>query len=458
MQIPFGTQSYRHSSLPLSAQRMVNCYLEPAPPHAKTLAAVVGSHGVASWGTAGIGPVRGAKLIRGVLYVVSGTSLYRVSSVGVGTSLGTIPGAGRVFIEGDETNVAVLVPATRGLYVWNGTTTAEASGFPGGVWLGYLDGYYLSFDPDSGVYRISGNRDPFTWNALDFASAEKMPDDLVTGIVDHSEGILFGTESAQGVYNSGNADFPLAAISNAELEIGCPYRFGPAKADNSVFFPANDGKIYRLNGWTPVVISTPAIEQAMARAQDRNFIGLTWSEPGHVFYALKSQDFAFVYDASTQLPYERESYGQDCWRWATVTRAYEKWIVGDEFSGALGYLSPDIATEFGSTMRALCTSPSVSRDNVRMTHHRLELVFEQGVGTLSGQGADPKVMLRWSDDGGRTWSNEHWRSLGVRGDFKARAVWNRLGQARDRVYEYSITDPVRRTLILATAEVELDAG
>jgi hypothetical protein len=28
------------------------------------------------------------------------------------------------------------------------------------------------------------------------------------------------------------------------------------------------------------------------------------------------------------------------------------------------------------------------------------------------QGASPSVMLRWSDDGGHTWSNEHWKSMG----------------------------------------------
>ena len=62
------------------------------------------------------------------------------------------------------------------------------------------------------------------------------------------------------------------------------------------------------------------------------------------------------------------------------------------------------------------------------------------------QGADPQVMLRWSDDGGHTWSNEHWKSMGRIGQFGSRTIWRRLGatmKIRDRVYELSGTDPVR---------------
>lgn len=87
-----------------------------------------------------------------------------------------------------------------------------------------------------------------------------------------------------------------------------------------------------------------------------------------------------------------------------------------------------------------------------MVHQRLELVFEQGVGIPQGQGSDPQVMLDWSDDGGRSWSAQRFRSMGKIGEYRRRTVWNQLGQARDRVYRYQVSDPVRRTLILATTE------
>ena len=60
--------------------------------------------------------------------------------------------------------------------------------------------------------------------------------------------------------------------------------------------------------------------------------------------------------------------------------------------------------------------------------------------------ADPQVMLRWSDDGGHTWSNEHWASMGKIGEYNRRVIWRRLGMTtklRDRVYEISGSDPVK---------------
>jgi len=71
-------------------------------------------------------------------------------------------------------------------------------------------------------------------------------------------------------------------------------------------------------------------------------------------------------------------------------------------------------------------------------------------------GYDPQVMLRWSDDGGHTWSNEHWKSMGKIGQFSTRTIWRRLGMTtklRDRVYEVSGTDPVK--IAIVGAELEL---
>jgi hypothetical protein len=240
--------------------------------------------------------------------------------------------------------------------------------------------------------------------------------------------------------------------------MGCLCPRGPQKIGNSVFFPSSTGKVIQLDGYSPRVISTPAIEQAIARATDRDFIGFTWEEPGHSFYGLKCADFAFVYDVSTGLWHERASYGLSSWRWSFVLHAYEKWIVGDAETGALGYLSANTFTEFGDTLRLENTSPPVGQDNIRLTHSRVELVFEQGVGILTGQGSDPKVMLQFSDDGGRTWSNERWRSLGRMGEFKRRTIWWRNGKSRDRIYRYSMSDPVRRTLILATTKSRMGLG
>jgi hypothetical protein len=76
--------------------------------------------------------------------------------------------------------------------------------------------------------------------------------------------------------------------------------------------------------------------------------------------------------------------------------------------------------------------------------------------TASASAIDPQVMLRWSDDGGHTWSNEHWRSMGLTGQWGRRVIWRRLGMTlklRDRVYEVSGTDNVKIAIMGAELQV-----
>lgn len=445
--IPFGLQSYQHSSLPLSAQRMVNTYLEPAPPAAKTAAAVVASFGIKDFLAFGQGPMRGAEIVNNAGYVVSGLQLFRVDANNVITLLGEIPGSGPVFIDGDGTNVMVTVNGPS--YVWNGAAVAPISDpdFPGYEWVAFLDGYMVGGPGDGRVYVNHTAFDPSNWDALDFASAEAAPDDVVVGIVDHRELFLFGRQTTEVWYNSGDSAFPLTRTASGFMEIGCTSKYGPAKIDNSIFFPASDGTVRRVNGYTPVRISQTAMEQAIAKYKSQECVGNAWIENGHSMYGLTYNEATWVYDISTQLWHERQSYGLSNWRAAFVVRGNNKTYVGDRTSNRLGLLDADTFTEWGNTLVASCTAPAIAKDNEFIPHASLELVFEQGVGLASGE--DPQVMLDWSDDGGRTWGNQLMRSLGKAGEFRRAALFNRLGQSQDRVYRYSISDPVRRTLIQA---------
>jgi hypothetical protein len=44
--------------------------------------------------------------------------------------------------------------------------------------------------------------------------------------------------------------------------------------------------------------------------------------------------------------------------------------------------------------------------------------------------------------------------MGKIGAYRTRAIWRRLGQSRDRVYELVVTDPVKRVIVDAWADVE----
>jgi hypothetical protein len=124
-------------------------------------------------------------------------------------------------------------------------------------------------------------------------------------------------------------------------------------------------------------------------------------------------------------------------------------VVGDYENGNIYAFDLDVYADNGQiqrwlrSWRALPTGQNTLR---RTAHHTLQLDCETGVGLNDGQGSDPQVMLRWSDDGGHTYSNERWTSIGRIGQYGKRAFWRRLGMTmkiRDRVYEISGTDPVK---------------
>jgi Neuraminidase (sialidase) len=48
---------------------------------------------------------------------------------------------------------------------------------------------------------------------------------------------------------------------------------------------------------------------------------------------------------------------------------------------------------------------------------------------------DPQIMMQYSDNGGYTWSNEKWVSVGKIGEYKTKVRWSRLGSSRNRVFK-----------------------
>jgi len=70
------------------------------------------------------------------------------------------------------------------------------------------------------------------------------------------------------------------------------------------------------------------------------------------------------------------------------------------------------------------------------------------------QGQDPQILLDWSDDHGRTWSNQLSASMGKVGEYTKRVKWFRLGQSRDRIFRITISDPVKRVIISGHIEAE----
>jgi len=465
MQTPILGASYVARSINAADNRMVNLFPEMTPDNGQTAAFLNRAPGLEYLQSVGTGPIRGlwAHQTNGSdFYVVSGNSVYKMSTLtGDPVLLGTVSGTGPVSIADNGTQL--FFACNPDSYIYNEVTNVFQQitdpDFPGAVTVGYLDGYFVFNEPDSQRVWVTALLDGLSVNPLDFASAEGSPDGLVGIIVDHREAWLFGTDSVEVWYDAGLADFPLTRIQGAFNEIGCVAAFSIAKLDNGLFWLGTDargqGIVYRANGYTGQRVSTHAIEYAIAQYSDiSDAIAYTYQQEGHAFYVLTfpTGNATWVYDVSTQAWHERAG-----WLKGAFTRHRSNCqcnflgntVVGDFENGNIYKMSLDVYSDNGDTqkwLRSWRALPSGQNNLKRTAHHTLQLNCESGVGLNDGQGSDPQAMLRWSDDGGHTWSNEHWSPMGKIGAYYQRVFWRRLGMTlklRDRVYEVSGTDPVK---------------
>jgi hypothetical protein len=339
--------------------------------------------------------------------------------------------------------------------------------FPNGVKrCTYQDGYFIvsgkSGSPSFWINQTS--YDGATWDALDFASAEGSPDNTIGVISDHRELWLFGENSAEVWVNTGSSDFPFQRSGNTFIEHGCAAAGTIAKADNTVFWLGADdrgqGIVWRADGYTPMRISTHALEVSLSGYTLSDAFAFTYQQEGHIFYVLTfpTSGATWVFDAATQQWHERVWRNANTgvlgrWRANCSVFAHGYHLVGDWETGEVFALDLDTYTDNSAPILRLRAAQTAEDKQDRLFFSSLQVDMETGVGTPTGQGLNPQLVLRWSNDGGHTWSNEKMVSIGKTGEYSARAKFNRLGHGRNRVWEISMTDPVKFSIFGAVAEV-----
>jgi hypothetical protein len=444
MRFPLPIASTRLNSRPSSTARLLNCYAEKLPPDAKSGVLLTRSPGVVAWTTVGNGPIHGMFATMGSLFVVSGTKLYEVDVNGTATELGDIGTVGN--LDMDSNGSTLVVVNEPNAYYWDGTTfgqitdaDATSRGFAD---VEFVDNWLLFREPNSGRFFAADLGSATAFDALNFATAEGFPDDLVGLKVDHRQVMLFGSETVELWSNTGVAGFPFERAINGYLEIGCLNGRTVAKQDNSVLWLADDYTVRRLEGTTPMRVSSHSVEQSIVNATIASGRAYAYSQDGHLFYVLTFPEVTWVYDATTQEWHERQTYGADYWHPHCHAQAYGYELVGDATSNKVGYLDPLTYTEWSNTIRMEWTYQPVYAEQRLAFHDRLEVVLETGVGLVTGQGSDPQMMLDYSNDGGQTWAALATKDIGAIGRYDTRVVWNRLGSARQRVYRASVSDPI----------------
>jgi len=494
MRTPILGSSYVTRSVNAADNRMVNLFPEVIPEGGKEPGFLNRAPGLNFLQTVGTGPIRAlwAHQTNGSdFYVVSGVQVYKLTgTTATPILIGTVSGTGPVSIADNGTQIFFACNGPS--YIYNETTNVFGPitdpDFPGAVTVSYLDGYFVFNEPNSQRVWVTALLDGYDINALDFASAEGSPDGLVSINVDHREAWLFGSDSVEVWYDAGLADFPLTRIQGAFNELGCAAAFSVAKLDNTLFWLGTDargqGIVYKANGYNGQRVSTHAVEwQIQQYGNISDAIAYTYQQDGHGFYVLTfpSANATWVYDAATQAWHERAG-----WDNGSFTRHRSNCqcnfggniIVGDYQNGNIYTLSLTTYADNSQIQRWLRSwraLPTGTNTLKRTAQHSLQLDAQAGAllapitedvflttedgfrlitesynnlidETTISVNPPPQFMLRWSDDGGHTWSNEHWAQGGAVGAYGTRIFWRRLGMTlklRDRVYELSGTDPIQ---------------
>ncbi len=469
MNINFVGGAYQSRSLKLDAQRCVNFYpVMGESGTAKSVAALFGTPGLRLLTTLG-----GAGGIRaeypptngGDAIVIQGGSVYRITSTFVSRLVGTIDLLTTPVSIADNGTTAVLVTGPNGYTLDLATDTLTQitdPAFYGAVRVSYNNVTFIFERPGTNQFYVT-TPGAVTFDALDFASAESNAEPIVSHIINHSELLLFKRTRTEVWSDSGNADFPYAENINASIEQGCAAAHSVVGLDNSVFWLGGDkngtGIVWRLNGYTPVRISHAGIEKAIQGYSDiSDAVGFAQQKEGQTFYFLTfpSGNATWVYDVATRLWHERAyllpANGQLQRHRANAMMFFGgEHVVGDWENGKLYALDLDYYSDNGDPLVSLRAASHIADgDYKNIRFHEIEVDIEAGVGLTTGQGSNPKMMLRWSNDGGKTWSTLQEMSMGRIGETLARARAKRLGKARDRVFEISISDPVKRVVLGAS--------
>lgn len=419
--------------------------------------------GLAAFCELGDVPVRGLLAGDNRLFAVGGGHLYEITSAGVATDRGLISNA-QTPVQFATSGDSVLIASGNQIFRDSGTGITEV--YEGAISCVYLDGYYiilLSGTPDETPPYASANyiqlsdlnTDGLDWDPLDRQKPMR-PIDRFTHLIVHEGHLwIFGTRSIQVWYHSGEPDFPFEPIQGTSVDVGCEYPWTIAQIDRHLFFlgfeKRGQARVYATQGYTPVAISNQAveflIESYFQLGVDQAITGYGYTEDGHTFYVLSfpKAKACIVYDVTTKMWHERMRWDGSGWvQWRGSS--FHTFVFGRHFVARTSeppYPDTDhkkifeqnirFAADDGLAIRRQRIAPYVSKDQQWLMHHYLRLYTDATV----------PVAMRYLMDDGTTWS-----AVRTVAPFKHEVKYRRLGRARDRLYDVSVSSSTERPMLV----------
>lgn len=304
-----------------------------------------------------------------------------------------------------------------------------------------------------------------------FALKDSSSDNLITHFENNREWWLVGERTSEVWYNAGGTNFAFQRLPSVGPQIGCSAKHSITRLGPNLAWLAQNEQgqnivvMTQQYGW--VQISNHAIENAISSyPQVSDAIGDCYEDRGHIMYVLTfpTADVTWCLDLTV---WELTQGAMGWWQrlsWNPTTGTYHRHLGncfvnfanirmwGDYQSGQIYQQDRTFYTDGALPLRAQRRTPHVwsREDRNRIFQASLQVEFTPGVGLQTGQGQTPQAMIRWSDDGGQSWGGEVWAPIGAAGVTRDRAMVFQIGEARDRVYEVNVSDPIPRDIIGAT--------
>lgn len=292
---------------------------------------------------------RGLHVMDGVLYVVSGPSLYSVNSLGAGTYLDAIAGTGPVVMSSNGGKLVISAGANSYQYTTGGglveiTDVDLSTNYTNA----YIDSRFV-FDQPSGQFVVSEINDPTDINALDFATAEAFSDDILRVFALNRLVYLFGAESTEMWYTSGVGRPPLDR--QGVLQHGIVGRYAVSAIDDTIYFIDDKRRPHIMEGSAhrPLVVSS-----AIGEAWD-SYSPATMDDARVQCYALEQENFIdFIFPLAGDVWTYHEPSGswfEKTFKTTSIVRVYDKTIAADYDSKLLYALDFNTYTNNGEAMQ-----------------------------------------------------------------------------------------------------------
>ena len=460
---PLVGPTYTNRSLPVSSQVTRGFYIEVNQQGGEPIS-FNPFPGLKPFST-GAGANRGMGRLDDVLYAVSGGNLIKISSAGVQTTIGGIPGTGRCVLEEDQVGNLTVTTGVGKPLSYDGTTLTQGTDvdLPNAATVTYINRRVV-YDGNAGDIVFADLSDPLVVNSANVIIAEAKPDDMKAVFAFRQQVYAFGSRSIQPLYNSGTGNPPYDFVQNATIEIGLEATHSLASNKNFLYFLGSDLIPYRLAGLDAQPIGNPAIGQAIENyPRTDNAFGVTFTIDNLDFYMLSfpGGNETWLFNEQSGL-WTNLAFGTDGDQHliSDYQSIYGKHLVADRRNGNIYELDFDTFTDNGETIQHQRDTVSVNgrtfgRAGAKVFMDRLELIIETGTSLVT---AESQIIMQFSDDNGRSFSTERFLSIGQQGEFRHKLEWFGLGSFYNRMFRFTMSDNIKWVLISAHTDVELDIG